>query len=343
MLNRDVREILNSFRLGADTIDVKAIPGGTANKNYFVSTENTIYVLRERSAKYSSEEQIVFEYEYLKRLKDKDIPAPLPFLTKEGACFVVRGPSTYQLFDCLPGKDMDPSEDENVALAGEFLAKMHNGLEGFVPDRDRALPRYDDPRVSMEAIEKVIKSNPASEGPLYYLYSRTQNLLKIFPDEIYHKLPKTYIHGDYHPANIKMHEGEISGIFDFDWVSLQPRLRDVSDGMIYFASLREKNIESNNIYSLAAGYVLNPKRCKIFVEAYVNNLRGKISPDEWKYVVCFMEARLIHSRVQALAKIPVEHHKEMLTGGMEKILSDLDEYEQIFKTLQIVQNDENIV
>ena len=115
-------------------------------------------------------------------------------------------------------------------------------------------------------------------------------------------------------------DGVICGLFDFDWVSLQPRLRDVADGIIYFASRRNQNITGNNIFSLASGYTLDIERSKKFINAYCRNVYIPLLKEEIKYIPYFIKARLMHSRVQALSKIPRHQAVKMLTEGMKPIL-----------------------
>jgi len=328
--------VLSDFGISTFS-EINVITNGTANKNYLVkveskSSDTVSYVVRERSPKYSSREQILFEEEYLHYIFSKGIPVPVPLKNVNGKCWCYYNEKVYQVYPYICGGEFNCASDSGVEESGRFLGRLHSAVIDFIPNVNRNLPRYDDPAVFLREISKVaedeataIEIDQEDKDILNYVLKQAEELKRSFKDEAYNNLPKLYIHGDYHPANVKYMNGSICGLFDFDWVSLQPRVRDVTDGIIYFSSKRTGNITGNDIFSLATGYNLDFERSKKFLKAYSESVRMPLTRDEIKHIPFFMKARLIHSRVQALPKIPEEMAVKMLTVGMKDLLSWIDE------------------
>jgi Ser/Thr protein kinase RdoA (MazF antagonist) len=313
------------------------VASGTANQNYIIKdckrahkTAIEDLVLRKRSHKYSSVLQIRFEEEYLRHVYSKGVPVPVPLKDKNGDCWFNLDKGTYQLYPYISGRDFVCKNSSDVLQGGAFLGKLHLAVKDFVPKNERILPRYDDPSVILDVIYKTVAQNTfeitkEEKGVLDYVIRQAIFIKKKMPDLKYNLLPKLVIHGDYHPANVKYEKEEICGLFDFDWISRQPRIRDVADGIIFFSSKRKENIRGNDIFSLTSGYVMDMERARIFIKAYEKNVNIPLTSEENQYLLYFILARLIHSRVQALQKIPLNRSVEMLTLGMEVILKWVNE------------------
>jgi len=83
--------VLSDFGISTFS-EINVITNGTANKNYLVkveskSSDTVSYVVRERSPKYSSREQMLFEEEYLHYIFSKGIPVPVPLKNVNGECW----------------------------------------------------------------------------------------------------------------------------------------------------------------------------------------------------------------------------------------------------------------
>lgn len=332
-------EVLPNYGLKGP-YNLSDLSGGTANRNWILEQGNAKYVLRERNLKYSDPEWIRYEAEYLSHIHSKGIPVPVLIPSRSGDCFYKTGDKTYQLMTYLEGGRFSCDTEYKIEQAAVFLAMLHNSLNGFKPSSRKELPRYDDPeKISKEISNCMINDKPIITDDdikaLNYILYQTQTAHKRLTDDEYWGLPLTVIHGDYHPANIKERENRICGIFDFDWISRQPRIRDVVDGMIYFASMRE-DISGGDIFSLAKGYILNKRGIRIFIEAYNKAVRNKLNDDELRYIPDFMRFRLIYSRIQALPKIRSEQRVGMLTDGVTQMLDWIDENKDVLSSVKSV-------
>ena len=82
---------------------------------------------------------------------------------------------------------------------------------------------------------------------------------------------KTVCHCDYHPANVKWKDGEICGIFDFDWSKVDYRLFDVCFGLVYTCTAW--GALENYKYIADGSLILD--RAKLYLEGYVEKTLDK--------------------------------------------------------------------
>lgn len=316
------------------TADPILLHGGTANRNYLIRSGDEPYVLRVRHTRYSGEMWLAYEQELLQELQRRGLPVPLALPNNEGRGWTVRDGTVYQLFRFLSGEPFS-DKDEEVAAAGDFLGRLHEAVRGFEPASRKELPRYDDPVVTLEALMEARQSlneeaDTNQREVLDFLCERCCGIAGAVPDSAYAELPQRIIHGDYHPANVKYDEtGRICGVFDFDWASRQPRLRDLADGVAYFAARRRMRFDGGNIYSLTQSCSIDPERTARFLRSYESRA-APLSARERELLADFVAIRLITSRVLALRKIPPERKLAMLTEGIEPQIRWLADHRTIW-------------
>lgn len=321
-----VLKALEAYGIGPDaSIDI--LSGGTANRNYIVRADGETRILRKRSAKYSNAAWIDYEEAYLLHMGKKGISVPVPLPAAGGALRCLIGTDTFQLFPYMSGERHDPLNREELADAGAFLGRLHRAADDFRPGGVKALPRYDDPAVIADALTRVSAERndlaPAERCTLEAMIAGTERVRSRLPDERYAALPHTIVHGDYHPANVAFCGGRVCVLYDFDWISPQPRLRDIADLAVYFAALRDEPFDGGSIYSLNQPCTFDLDRAGVALRAYVRSA-GPLEAAEAGALADFMAARLLHSRVQALAKVPPERAVGVLVGGIEPALEWLE-------------------
>lgn len=328
-----IAQVLSVYGLRAD-LPVTVLNGGTANRSYVVGDGERKFILRRRSAKYSGDEWIGYEEQYLVHIGSRDIPVPVPMPTLDGSRRCKIGSDTYQLLPYIGGQPFRPDDAGELAEAGAFLGRLHRAAEGFEPDIVKTLPRYDDPAAIAAALARVLaeRGELASEErrTIEYMLACAERIRQRVPDEAYARLPHTIIHGDYHPANAAFRDGRVSALYDFDWISRQPRLRDIADLIVYFAATRRKPFDGGDIYALVQGCTFDADRTTLALQAYVQRSGVPLSQDEAAALPELMAARLLHSRVQALAKVPPERAIEVLTNDIEAPLVWLELNRDLF-------------
>jgi homoserine kinase type II len=79
----------------------------------------------------------------------------------------------------------------------------------------------------------------------------------------YAMMPHVVIHGDYHPGNLKFHDGKVVGVFDFDWAKIDTRCFDVALAVNYFCMSWEGSKDGELLLD----------RVRIFLNAYQQALK----------------------------------------------------------------------
>jgi Ser/Thr protein kinase RdoA (MazF antagonist) len=334
MTNSYLLKVLDNFNI-ENAASCKLLSGGTANTSYLVECDRAKYVIRRRSSKYSIESWVLYEAEYLGYLYKKGVPVPILLAGRDGQYWCNVEGSMYQLYTFIDGSSYDYSSKDELIQSAVFLGKLHSVVCDFCPDTLKESRRYDNPVEMLDMFRKSTEKTRCKTGQeerriLGYVEKQIENIAEKLTDDMYYSLPLITIHGDYHPANVKYKAGRVCGLFDFDRVSMQPRIRDVSDGVIYFSSIRSGKLSGGDIFSLTGGYMPDLDRSLVFMHGYIKNVTLGLSEREIKLIPCFMRVRLINSRIEALSKIPESKTIEMLTTNMEPPLRWLEDNKDIF-------------
>jgi len=295
------KEILSHYWKKVPEILKLEKAGGTANCNIIITTDKGKFFLKRRSPRYSSQERVIFESSFQDYLYRNKLPVFPPCFTRDKKRCVNKNGQLYQLYPFVPGQRYQslPEEVESVA---RHLALFHQLGRCFSPPVPKILPRYDDPAVAAAILQKIKNAaNNRQKQRIEKLERKLEEILRVLPDFHYWKLPGTFIHGDWHPVNLLFRKNCVCGIFDFDWVSWQPRIRDLTDGLLFFCSRVKKRYRSFSIFSLTQPMTLDAKQVTLFLETYQKILPLTVA--ECKLLPVFMEARWIFCRVDGLRKV----------------------------------------
>ncbi|MEI6501004.1 MAG: phosphotransferase, partial [Armatimonadota bacterium] len=189
-------------------------------------------------------------------------------------------------------------------------------------------PRYFDPKVQLKGLKeakKLLKSGiPGDMGTvppqevaetIDFLIAQAKFAEETLPDKLYASFPQTIIHGDWHPANLKFRDHKIVGIFDFDWVSRQPRIVDVTDGLLFFGSQRASAIDGSDIWSLTQPFELVWERMQAFMGEYRKHVN--LTREELVALPDLMVARWLYNRVDAMVrKVEPKDQLRFLVSGV---------------------------
>lgn len=243
---------------------IKEILGGYNNRSFAVQMYSKEGVKRFFLRLYNPgvlESEVLFELALLEHFRANGFTlaaASLP--SRNGQTLMITpAPDCHEgskalwvLFEFLEGEDKYTWVDTNLtdkefASAAAVLASLHNSGYGFKqpPGTDRVQPRI------MDFIHRFKKSydifrNEARDRRCDKLF--IENFTTIcealevatsYKSQFFGML-ELPIHCDYHPGNLKYHQEQAVGIFDFDWSKIDFRLFDLALGLVYFASAWEE-------------------------------------------------------------------------------------------------------
>jgi Ser/Thr protein kinase RdoA (MazF antagonist) len=146
-------------------------------------------------------------------------------------------------------------------------------------------------------------------------------------------LPHRVIHGDVHPGNVRFRGSEVAALYDFDYLSVQARVRDVADGLIFFAAQRRTVLDPCSIRSLTQPFVLAAERCRILLRAYQH--ADGLTEQEWHALPLLIRSRWIQMRLRGLRKLEPRDGLEFVLDGFFEVIDWLDrESPAFFERLQ---------
>jgi homoserine kinase type II len=322
-------EHISSVLANYDMDDVSAVhyaEGGTRNQNYEIWCKGKKeYFLRQRKVSSVIKDDIEFDHSLMDYLSDNDIIIPSPMPNVYDKTFTEYNGSYYELSRYIDGHPFSRDSKDHLIIGGKNLARFHSVGESFRWKKTKSIGRIDPPGVAKATIEELFQ-NPRERRAFPELKRVLHELDMVeneLNDDVFESLPQTLIHGDFHPGNIKYLNEQRLAFFDLDWVSIQPRLQDLAYGILFFASLREDDINPSDIYSLTDACKPSIKKSSIFISAY--NSIAELSREELDFLPYFIRVAWICCRTDGSKKVSVENRLEFFKRDILTPLESLDE------------------
>lgn len=315
-------------RWGIDSSPEDVAPGsGTANASAVIHAAGGKLMLRRRNPRYARISWVRFDHALLRHLAADGLPVPRGVEGTLGQAWLREGDGVYELFEFIEGDQHRRGNLDELCAAGEALARVHRSAMSFDPPVEKPWPRFHDPKDLPGWLEPLAQEATGEDAVvLEQTLGLAQQLVERLPDEAYSGLPQTVVQGDYHPANLKFRDGEVAGIFDWDWASRQPRMVDVADGLLFFCGERQTPLVAGDIWSLTEAFAIDLLRVERFLAAY--QAVGGLSTQERRALPDLMRCRWLYCRADAARrKVDPERRVEFLTRDLMVPISGIDAIE----------------
>jgi len=306
--------------------------GGTANAAVIVDTPDGRLMLRRRNPRYARADWAHFDQALFAHLRARGVPAPEPVLAPDGNGWVMHRQQLYELFRFIEGEQHRSGNARELAAAGRLLAQVHAAGAEFQPPVDKPWPRFHPPMLSRDGLRELIEHARDHDEPadrlrvLEQALALATALVDRLPDDAYRALPATVVHGDYHPANLKLVRGRVVGLFDWDWASHQPRMVDLADGLLFFCALRDAPVVAGDIWSLTSAFHIDAGRARVFGAAYRDE--GGLDAADLRALPDLMRCRWLYCRVDAAQrKVEPQRRAEFVTRELDVPLACIDALE----------------
>jgi Ser/Thr protein kinase RdoA (MazF antagonist) len=173
--------------------------------------------------------RIDFEHELLDYLDGKGIPVAPAVCTRKGSStFKTRFGGPFALYPELPGKRLTTWKIPHLETYGECLARLQHAMKSFKNARRKA-PASNLVKTSIEAARTLMDRilMPFREINSKLIRAVRSEISSAFKGGLEKKLPRQIIHRDFHPWNIKLSGGKVSGILDFEMAVYDIRMFDL--------------------------------------------------------------------------------------------------------------------
>jgi homoserine kinase type II len=224
-------ELVHQLELG-ELRELRGIPGGIENTNYFLVTEQAgqtreyVLTLFERL----SFEQLPFYLHLMKHLAQRGIPVPEPHAAPssvrsdnpDGDLLHKVCGKPAAVVDKLRGKSELAPTVTHCAAVGETLARMHLAARGY----PRQQPHLRGLAWWNEMVPVVLPYVDAAQAALLNSELAFQN--HVAAGSAYAALPRGPIHADLFRDNVMFEQGRLTGFFDFYFAGVDTWLFDLA-------------------------------------------------------------------------------------------------------------------
>lgn len=302
---------------------LRELRAGTAGSTARIESGGGRFFLRCRSREHSSPANMRYEHDLILRLAEAGLPVAPPLPTQSGKRFVAEGEAIYELYPWIDGELFEDGNATQIRAVGDLLSRFHDVGRGL-GERKIGQGREDDPCGLRRDLGKFLPpGDSAKSRPLVdQVETHLRELERRLNAAVYDVLPETVIHGDFHPGNLLFRDDKITGLFDFDWANRRERIRDLGDGLLFFAGRRGRTLFPGDIWSLTDGVEVDPGLAEVFLAAYES--RSALLPEERGALPVVMAARWLQIRIRGMRKVDPSERLRFLDRG-----DLLDTYHQL--------------
>jgi len=337
MTDIDPVGILEHYEIGTAQ-EIRAA-GGTAGRTWKVLARSGTYFLRLRGVRTSTEARLRFDHGLREHLAAGGVPTATAIRTRTGAQWVRERDRVCELYPFVEGRAFRSESETELANAARALARFHTVAASYSPPSaenepvaqytclgfsDAVSARMEDPDLQLTNLQAVreLADDADQRTAVDWAIERVQRLSETYAGPAYEPLTGWIIHGDYTPANLLFSEdGLVRGIFDLDWAFPGARVRDVADGMYFFAR-RPRKIDTGNIWSLTDAAAFDAARCRAFLQAY--NAETPLTAAEKTTIPAAFAGRWFSIRLEGMAKVPADERIRFFSRGIRKPIRWLD-------------------
>ncbi len=299
--------------------------GGTASPKWAIRTGKGRFFVRTRPAEFADEAHTRFDHAALRQLHRAGLCAPDVLEQAGGATWLDLPAGRCEVLSWVEGAAFDGGSTAQLAGVGTFLARLH-GVDCFPPGKG-GFRREDHPDALQPYYQALLELPEARgrEPELARLERELERVRGHLSDGLYATLPAALTHGDFHPGNVRFGpEGDVSAVYDFDYLSRQARVRDLSDALLFFAARRGSPLsDTSDIRRLTQIMTPDLERSAIVLRAYT--AIAPLAYEEWRALPWLMRSRWLQIRLRGARKVPPEQKVAFVLEALFELPQWLDE------------------
>jgi Ser/Thr protein kinase RdoA (MazF antagonist) len=324
-----IEAVAEAYGLGA--VLHTAPGGGTASPKWAIQTAAGRFFVRTRPGEFAQDAPTQFDHAAMRRLHHDGLAVPDVLEQPGGSTWLDLPAGRCEVLSWLEGAAFDPSDAAHLAGLGAFLARLH-GVAYFPPGKER-FQREDHPDALLPYYRLLLDLPEARgrESELARLGRELERVRGHLGDGLYATLPHALTHGDFHPGNVRFGPGGVQAVYDFDYLSRQARVRDLSDALLFFAPRpRDSDALSDmsDIRSLTRSMTPDPDKSAAILRAYT--AQAPLAHEEWRALPWLMRSRWLQIRLRGARKVPTEQKVAFVLDDLFDLPQWLDETSPAF-------------
>lgn len=321
-LQETVGRVLRAFDLGEPSA-VRRL-GGTATLKFAVEVPEGPFVVRARPAEFADEKFIRFDHECLRRLAERSLPVPRPQRRADGTSWLPTEQGVFEVLLWIEGEPFREGDRASITSLGTFLARFHLALCEDIPAGKEGVLREDHPDLLVVYVEQLreLARTPQAIAQVDRLARQLELVRNSLDREFYPGLSRAVIHGDIHPGNVKFKGAEVAAVYDFDYLNLQARCRDLVDALMFFAANRRQPLNPDDIRSLTQPFVPDAERFAWLLSGYQQVSR--LTDLEWKALPWLMRSQWLQIRLRGSRKVRPEERMAFVMDRFFEVIAWLE-------------------
>jgi homoserine kinase type II len=240
----EIQRVLDHYGLG-ELQGARRVERGFVNETWIVNTTRGRYFLRRRHPMLRNPNIICAQHALIEYLRQAGFPAPEILPATSGETLLVISDECYEIEACIEGVVYDHANPAHFQEAALMLGLYHKQVEGFASRALRGLGDLYSPALLGANLTDLVESwGLLQDAELVHVVQQlgdhAADLASGFAN--HGALPHLVIHGDYYAGNLLFENApgatraRIVGVVDYDKARYQPRVVEVAEALIYFAS-----------------------------------------------------------------------------------------------------------
>lgn len=315
-------EVLAAFGLGPAS-EIRLL-GGTAARKWDVLTPQGRFVVRRRPREFADPNAAGFDHAVLRRLAAAGFPVPCPVVAPNGLTILVRDGEMYEVLQWVEGGPFPEGDPQAIAEVGAFLGRFHKTLASDFPAGKEERLREDHPDLLKPYLASLEELAPDADErrQLASIDAQLALVRRQLDEQLYANLPRAIIHGDFHPGNVRFQGTSVAALYDFDYLGVQARVRDVSDALMFFASRRRQTLDPDEIRSLTQPFVPEAASCRALLAGY--QAVSRLTEAEWEAMPWLIRSRWLQMRLRGSRKVPTADKAPFVLDRFFEVVDWLD-------------------
>jgi homoserine kinase type II len=244
-IQNKIRRVLDCYDVG-ELRSAHRVERGYVNQNWEIQTTRGRYFLKHRHPELRNRAVIRAQHALMDHLRKSGFPTPAILPAASGETLLVLDDEFYEIQGYIGGTPYEEARLAHFQAAAMALGRYHDCVRGFTPSTLCHMGDLYDPPILNANLRRLRELRTRDQGPAVaeifrQLESREADLRSRFA--LHNQLPHLVIHGDYHAGNLLFHGDRIVGVVDYDKARWQPRIVELAEALIYFASSRPGHLK----------------------------------------------------------------------------------------------------
>jgi homoserine kinase type II len=239
-MEHELQRVLGYYDLG-DLRSARRARQGFVNENWVLETTRGRYFLKRRHPHLCNPDVIRAQHALIAHLRGAGFPAPAVLPTASGASFLVLHGDCYEIQEYIEGAPYDHASPAHFREAALMLGRYHRHVQSFAPQVLCNQGELYSPEVLSTNLAHLTRAWELEQDRdlasiARQLAAHAADLATRFAR--HGALARLVIHGDYYAGNLLFEDDRIVGVVDYDKARWQPRVVELAEALIYFASPR---------------------------------------------------------------------------------------------------------